>query len=91
AASAIAICDRHPFVERVFGDAVLYIDPRDPARSIDQHLSWVNENQSAALQMAERAHSIFLNLSLERLLDEAAIAHTARLNSIRQQSEEGWV
>ena len=64
AASAVIICDHHPFVEKEFGDAVLYIDPnQDPEavfKQIDDHMKWVHANPDEAMALARRSHAIFM-------------------------------
>jgi hypothetical protein len=79
AAGAVAICGGHPFIEEVFGDTVLYIDPRanpeEQARSIWQHRSWIKGNPAKAVALAERAHAIGLGYSLEELLPQVIAAH----------------
>jgi hypothetical protein len=79
AAGAVAICGRHPFIEEVFGDAALYIDPgadaEEQARSIRQHWSWIRGNAAKAVALAERTHAIGLGYSLEELLPQVIAAH----------------
>ncbi len=64
AASAVIICDHHPFVEKEFGDSVLYVDPnQDPEKvfaQINAHVKWVHENPDKAIQLAKRSHTIFM-------------------------------
>ena len=64
AASAVIICDHHPFVEKEFGDAVLYIDPNlEPEnvfKQIDDHVKWIHANPDKAIELARRSHAIFM-------------------------------
>jgi hypothetical protein len=64
AASAVIICDHHPFVEKEFGDAVLYIDPNQSPENvfaqIDAHVKWVHQNPDKAIALAKRSHAIFM-------------------------------
>ncbi|MDP3935763.1 MAG: glycosyltransferase [Alphaproteobacteria bacterium] len=64
AASAVIICDHHPFVEREFGDSVLYINPnQEPEKvfaQIDTHVKWVHKNPDKAIELARRSHAIFV-------------------------------
>ncbi len=63
AASAVIICDEHPFVKQNFGDAVLYIDPNQAPEKvfaeIDGHVKWVQEHPVEALKLARKAYDIF--------------------------------
>jgi hypothetical protein len=64
AASAVIICDHHPFVKKEFGDAVLYIDPNQAPEKvfaqIDAHVKWVHQNPDKAIELAKRSHAIFM-------------------------------
>ena len=64
AASAVIICDHHPFVEKEFGDSVLYIDPNQAPEKvfaqIDAHVKWVHDNPDKAIELARRSHAIFM-------------------------------
>lgn len=73
ASSAVAITPRHPFLESVFGDALLYFDaelpPGDAARQVRDHMRWIRANPGAALEKARRAHRVFRhNLAQECFL-----------------------
>lgn len=73
AASAVIICDHHPFVEREFGDTVLYIDPtqapEEVFKQVDDHVMWVHANPDKAMELARRSHAIFMErFTLEREL-----------------------
>lgn len=63
AASAVIICDEHPFVKEHFGDAVLYIDPNQAPEKvfaqIDAHVKWVRNNRGKAMKLARKAYDIF--------------------------------
>jgi hypothetical protein len=77
AASAVIICDQHPFVEKEFGDSVLYIDPnQDPEavfKQIDDHVKWVHANPDKAIELARRSHTIFMErFTLENELKKIA-------------------
>jgi hypothetical protein len=82
AAGCVIISDRHGFVEREFGDSILYLDiDKDHKLSgermfeqITSHLSWVLNNPIKAEQKARKAFEIFdakftLEGQLERLGD----------------------
>jgi glycosyltransferase involved in cell wall biosynthesis len=82
AAGAVIISDRHKFIEKEFGDTVLYIDidknnklsAEEMFKQINNHLSWILDNPDQALEMAQKAHAIFdakftLEAQLKRLGD----------------------
>ncbi|MDR2667633.1 MAG: hypothetical protein LBB38_01135 [Puniceicoccales bacterium] len=64
AASCVIISDRNPFVVDNFGDSVLYIDqnasPEEIFRQIDGHMRWILEHPQEAIELARRAHAIFV-------------------------------
>lgn len=73
AAGALVICDENPFARNNFGDSLLYFNSKDDIgrqhATILEHVTWANNNPDAALELAKRAQSIFLekfalNLSL---------------------------
>jgi len=77
AASAVIICDQHPFVKKQFGDSVLYIDPtqspEDIYYQIDQHVKWIHAHPIQAMALAKKSHSIFLKrFTLENELRKIA-------------------
>ena len=59
---AIAISDENPFVEKYFGNNVLYFDQNKSAeeifKKIDRHVKWVQTHSKEAEQKARSAHSI---------------------------------
>lgn len=70
AASAVIISDENPFVKQHFGDTVFYIDTSLSSESICdqilQHLRTIHQNPKVALEMAEKAHKIFIdNFTME--------------------------
>jgi len=82
AAGAVIISDRHKFIEKEFGDTVLYIDidknnklsAEEMFKQINNHLTWILDNPDQALEMAQKAHAIFdakftLEAQLKRLGD----------------------
>jgi hypothetical protein len=79
AASAVIICDHHPFVQKEFGDSVLYIDPNQAPqvvfKQIDSHVKWVQSNPDKALALARRSHGIFM----ERFILENELKKIAEL------------
>lgn len=81
AASCVVISDRNPFVEREFGDSVLYIDHELPGKElfqqIDNHVRWILQNREEAISMAKKAHAIFMEkFTLEQQLQELKLFHT---------------
>jgi hypothetical protein len=65
AASSLIISDRHPFVEKNFGDSVLYVDqeasPEEMFRQIDGHVQWAQSHPEEAEAMARRSHAVFMD------------------------------
>lgn len=63
AARCLVISDRNPFIEREFGDSVLYFDYEDnvqsTAKNILKQTAWIKANPALARQKAETAHKIF--------------------------------
>jgi hypothetical protein len=63
AASAVAIVVRDPAVERLFGDALLYLEPdvapEDLARQVRENLAWIRGHRAAAAERARAAHDVF--------------------------------
>ena len=64
ACSTVIISDKNPFVQKYFGDSVLYIDTtRDAAsifKEIQNHMQWIRNHTEVALEKARRAHDIFI-------------------------------
>lgn len=64
AASCVIISDSNPFVLKHFGDSVLYFDQtKDPDAMFDQindHMNWVFSHPKEALEIAKKAHDIFV-------------------------------
>lgn len=85
AAGALPIATRNRFIERHFGDAVLYIDPLAPAaniaRQIETHMAWVATHPDAAREKARRCWSIFdSTLHQEKMLETVLTVHDEVLN-----------
>lgn len=82
AASAVIICDEHPFVQKEFGNAVLYINPnQEPAKvfqQIDGYVKWIRNHPAEALKLAKKAHEIFVQrFTLEGELEKIANMYEA--------------
>ncbi|MBP2316245.1 glycosyltransferase family protein [Azospirillum soli] len=80
AAGALPIASRNPFIERHFGDSVLYIDPlasaTEIARQIETHMTWVADHPEEALAKAKSCWSIFNgSLNQERMLETVLTVH----------------
>ncbi len=80
ASGAIAICQKHVFIEEKFGDSVLYLDeglgPAQMAAQIGERFNWIAENREKAEAMSQRAHAVFeREFSLEILLEEIGRRH----------------
>lgn len=63
ASSAVIISDQNPFVQKYFGDSVLYVDQTQSGKEmfaqIDGHMQWILTHQEEALEMARRSYEIF--------------------------------
>lgn len=63
AAHCLVIADRNPFIEKKFGDSVLYFDhEEDTRKTVDNILkqtTWIKSHPEQAQQKAEAAHRIF--------------------------------
>lgn len=73
ASGAIGMCQEHPFIREIFGDAVLYLESvGDTGRTLTQiseYMRWIGENKQQALALSRRAYDIFReNYTLEKLL-----------------------
>ena len=79
AASTVIISDKNQFVQKHFGDAVLYVDtslsPEEICTQIQNHLDWIHQNPEVALEMAKKSHQIFADqFSMDhQLLDVLAM------------------
>jgi len=87
AGNAVIISDKNGFVEKHFGNNVLYIDVEQDAGSvinqIDQHMQWIYSNTEQAKQMANRCHEIFLEkFTLELQLQRLIKMHKERMAEI---------
>ena len=64
AASTVIISDKNAFIKKYFGDSVLYIDTSLSAETIfgqiEEHLDFIYKNPEKALEMARKAHEIFI-------------------------------
>jgi hypothetical protein len=86
AAGAVAIADRHPFIERHFGGCVLYLGNGSAAaraQELIRNLDWVRSHPEESVKMAARAHAVLRQFSLESMLDRVVKAHDARLRERR--------
>lgn len=84
AASGIIISDQNPFVQKHFGNAVLYIDQtksgEEMFEQIDAHVKWIFTNLDKAQEMARRSHQIFLDhFLLEDQLSKFSKWHSLQL------------
>lgn len=80
ASSAIAIASKMDFIEKNYGDSVLYVDQSGSEKEvIDQiavHMEWIKNNPEKALEKAKKANEIFnKNFSLEVLLKNLSSFH----------------
>jgi glycosyl transferase family 2 len=77
---SIAVCPRIPWIEKWFGDTVLYFTPSRSARSmaaeITARVAEVKRDPAAAADRAERARKIFEeHFAAERMLANAVAYH----------------
>ncbi|AFY75129.1 glycosyl transferase [Synechococcus sp. PCC 7502] len=73
ASGALAICGEHKFIREAFGNSVLYIDTEasvsEQVKQISNHIDWIRNHQTKALEMSKAAHDIFIEkYTLEKLL-----------------------
>jgi hypothetical protein len=92
ASGAIAISDQNSFIEKHFGNNVLYFDHTQPAdimeKEIIQHLHWIRENPDLARVKAQNAHEIFVqNFTTEQFLDDVWDLHEQVEDS---KMNSGW-
>ena len=80
AASSIIICDKNDFVEKNFGDSVLYINQEKSANAMTEevlkHVEWIKSHPKESVEKAKRAHEILIkNFTLENELVKIAKMH----------------
>lgn len=83
AAGSVIIVDENNFAQKHFGDLLLYIEtsgkqPHEITMQVQQHLKWINEHQTEALEMATKAQQIFkekfnMTLSIEKIYKELPV------------------
>lgn len=83
ASGAIAICQDHPFIRSIFGDAVLYLDSlEDVPRTVAQmsgHMQWIRAHPEPAAALSRRAYEIFSrSYTFEKLLAGVLAAHESQ-------------
>jgi hypothetical protein len=91
AAGAVVIADENPFVRKFFSDTVLYLNGRDSkdfqARSILDHLSWINSHPDEARDLAVRSQALFLEeFSLDRCLTDLVAQHSRRRADLQERT-----
>ena len=87
AAGALILAPRMPWLERNFGDCILYIDQYLPdaalAQQIAEHMAWIRQHPSDASAMAARSEAIFRErFSLDVLLPNV-FAHHQRVQALQ--------
>lgn len=80
AASTIIISDHNPFVKKHFSDSVFYVDTSQSTESIFEeiqaHITDIFLNPEKALEMAKKAHQIFVdNFTMESQLLKLEAMH----------------
>lgn len=73
ASSALMIAGGNKLIKKIYGDAVIYVDPyctqKELARQVKEKVMWVRNNQEKAAEMAKEANKIFNEkLSMEVFL-----------------------
>jgi hypothetical protein len=96
AASTVIISDRHPFIEKNFGDAVLYIDHEKSAeelfQQIDRHMKWIKNNPEESLLLAKKAHAIFIEkFTLEAQLENLINLHKSLFTANPKEKPEAVI
>ena len=79
-ACTVIISDKNPFIIKEFGDSVLYIDGDLPAQQlyeqIDNHVQWILSHPQQAQELAQKAHTIFVEkFSLESYINNLITLH----------------
>ena len=78
AAKTVIISDKHPFIEKYFGDNVFYVDTSQDYetmfKQIDNYMHWIYAHPQQAKQMAENCNTIFrqqfsMEAQLMKLID----------------------
>jgi hypothetical protein len=92
ASSALAICGRHAFIEKSFGDSVLYIDnhvsDEERVKQIEAYMAWIKAHPEKAEVMCRRAHQIFVErFCFEKLLTQFKESHDRALQHAPIQTE----
>lgn len=92
AASTVIISDRHPFIEKEFGNSVLYIDQDKSSeeifQQIDTHMRWIHSHPIEASLLAKKAHEIFIKkYTLEAQLENLIQLHKSILAPASKPSE----
>jgi hypothetical protein len=95
AASTVIISDKNPFIERYFGDSVLYIDSEKTSDEIfdqiNNHMKWIQANPKEAIRLAEKSHKIFVSkFSLEDQLLRLIDLHTS-ISSSEKSKESSYI
>lgn len=74
ASCALIIADRHPFIEKYFGENALYFNAFGSEEEIYQqikaHILWAQNNKSEALTKIQNAYNVFVkNFTMETQID----------------------
>lgn len=84
AAGAVIISDTNSFIQKNFGDSILYIDynknnPEKMYAQICKHLTWIDANKESAKCLAKKSQEIFKNkFALEKQLLDIIKNHKNR-------------
>lgn len=88
AAGAVIISDNNVFMEKYFGDSVLYVtynkkNPQDTFNQIMEKYQWVVEHKEEALEMARKSQNIFVNkFCMEKGILDVTKRHYGRFKTI---------
>lgn len=88
AGGAVIISDRNRFVEKIFGNSVLYFDfdkenQEHMFNQIKQHMEWIRTHKEEALKLAEKSQQIFIKqLGQEQVLKDLISNHEDRKKAV---------
>src|SRR6185503_17612955 len=94
ASGAIAIAPRMPWLERNYGDSLLYVDQetshRQLARQIERHVEWIHEHPEEARRKAQRSNEVFRQrFSLDVMLPDVLAYHETYIARQAERARSG--
>lgn len=90
AGGAVVISDTNRWVQKIFGDSVLYFDfdkknPKNMFAQIKRHMEWIRTHKKEALALAKKAQQIFIQkLGMEDQLRNIIANHAKREQAVAQ-------